>query len=62
MKVTYTSDLHSHANTTLDRTSNIVTVPSSSLGNASIDACRSEEACEILDPMTLDGSQEDETN
>jgi hypothetical protein len=54
--------VHGNANTTLERTTNVVAVPGDTLGNVGVDTAGDEESGEVLGTVGFNSSKDDETN
>lgn len=59
---TYKSDVHGNTNTTLKRSTNVVTVPGHTLWDVGVDSGGDHEASEVLSSIALNTSQDGETD
>lgn len=62
MAPTYPADVHGNADTTLDRSTNVVAVPGYTLGYVGVNAGGDQEAAEVLGANTIDASENREAN
>lgn len=59
--LTYETDVHGNANTALDRSANVVAIPSDTLRDIAVDAHDNEEASHVLDSLNANSSQDGES-